>query len=121
MSRAMRRKAESGYLRIGSTRFDFVQEIIRSIGIDLAECAADDVEIHDKIIICGLGVPASRLREYMPEGATDQQRLIVTDAHRAADYESLGTPLAVPASCEVMRSACCDLARGELRSPMQSR
>jgi HD-like signal output (HDOD) protein/CheY-like chemotaxis protein len=113
--------APIAYLRIGSTRFDFVQEIIRSIGIDLAECAQEDVEIHDKIIICGLGVPASRLSEYLPECPAGQQRLIVTDAHRAADYEPLGTPLAVPASCEVIRSACCDLIRGELRNAMSSR
>ncbi|HTI52266.1 MAG TPA: HDOD domain-containing protein, partial [Planctomycetaceae bacterium] len=109
------------YLRIGSTRFDFVREIIRSAGIDPVECPPEDVEIHDKIIISCLGVPATRLSEYLPECPADQQRLIVTDAHRAADYEPLGTPLAVPASCDVIRLACSDLARGELRSPMRSR
>lgn len=109
------------YLRIGSTRFDFVQEIIRSMGIDLTECAPEDVEIHDKIIVSCLGVPASRLSEHLPGRPADQLRLIVTDAHHAADYEPLGTPLALPASCQVIRSACCDLIRGELQSPTQSR
>ena len=121
---AQRRTSPStsiAYLRIGSTRFDFVQEIIRSMGIDLTECAPEDVEMHDKIIVNCLGVPASRLSEYLPGRPADQLRLIVTDAHRAAEFEPLGTPLAVPASCQVIRSACCDLVRGELQSPMQSR
>ena len=121
---AQRRAAPStsiAYLRIGSTRFDFVQEILRSMGFDLTECSPEDVEIHDKIIVGCLGVPASRLAEHLPGRSADQLRLIVTDAHRAADYEPLGTPLAVPASCQVIRSACCDLIRGELQSPIQSR
>lgn len=113
--------APIAYLRIGSKRFDFVREIICSIGVDLAECVPDDVEIHDKIIISCLGVPTSRYSEYMPEDSTGQQRLIVTDAQRSADYEPLGDPLVVRASCKVIRSACCDLIRGELRSPMRSR
>ena len=113
--------ASIAYLRIGSTRFDFVQEIIRSLGIDLTECAPEDAEIHDKIIVSCLGVPASRLSEYLPNRPADQSRLIVTDAHRAADHEPLGTPLAVPASCLVIRSACCDLVRGELQTPVRSR
>jgi HD-like signal output (HDOD) protein/CheY-like chemotaxis protein len=120
----LRRTAPStsiAYLRIGSTRIDFVKEIIRSMGIDLTECAPEDVEIHDRIIINCLGVPAGRLSECLPKRPADQLRLIVTDAHRAADYEPLGTPLAVPASCQVLRSACCDLIRGELQSPVGSR
>ena len=60
-----------------------------------------------------------------PEGLINRkppgQPSKLTDAHRAADYEPLGTPLAVPASCEVIRSACCDLIRGELQNAMPSR
>jgi len=109
------------YLRIGSTRFDFVQEVIRSVGIDLVECAPEDVEIHDQIILNCLGVPVNRLRDYVPERSVGQQRLIVTDAHRVAEYEPVGTPLALPASYQIIRSACYDLIRGPMRIPLPSR
>jgi len=108
------------YLRIGSTRFDFVQEIIRSMGIDLVECTAEDLEIHDSVVIACLGVSASRLSEYVPESSAGQRRLMVTDAHRSAEYASVGTPLALPASCEIIRSTCYDWANGECETRLMA-
>lgn len=106
------------YLKIGSKRFDFLQETLRSIGIDVAECPPEDAELHDSIIINGLGVPASRLSEWLPHASAGQRRLIITDAHRTAEYESLGLTLALPASCEAIRSACGELSDGEAPSRM---
>ncbi|HEV7221390.1 MAG TPA: HDOD domain-containing protein [Pirellulales bacterium] len=101
------------YLRVGSTRFDFVQEIIASLGVELVPCAPEDLEIHDHAIISCLGTPAERLAEFLPQRSAGQRRLIVTDAHRAAEYAPLGTPLALPASCAVVRATCLGWADGD--------
>lgn len=98
--------AQIAYLRIGSTRFDFVREILRSAGIDLIECRPEDLEIHDRAIITCLGLPASRLCELLPELPAQQRRLIITDAGHSAEYAELGAPLALPASFQVIRSGC---------------
>lgn len=98
--------AEIAYLRIGSTRFDFVREIIRSAGIEPIECTPEDLELHDRAIIACLGLPANRLGELLPECSAAQRRLFIADAGHSADYASLGASIALPASFQVIRSGC---------------
>ena len=111
-NRKTKSSSQVAYLRIGSTRFDFVQELLRSHGIDLVECTPEDLEIHDSAIVSCLGVPASRFGEYLP-GRFSGRQLIVTDAHRIADYAPLGLTLGLPGSSGTIRSACCALLDGE--------
>ena len=107
--------SQIAYLRIGSPRVDFVQEVLRSLGVEPVECPPDDVEIHDRLVINCLGVPPLRLTEYVPRRAAGQRRLIVTDAHRTQEYASLGIPFGLPASYEALRLACRCLTDDEWR------
>jgi hypothetical protein len=104
-----------GYCRIGATRFDFLAEVIGG-DVQLGRYAPDELNSLDSIVINCLGIPPSRLCEYLADSPAAQRRLILTDAQRASEYASLGTPLGLPCSYRTLKEACLEFSSGRSRT-----
>jgi HD-like signal output (HDOD) protein/DNA-binding response OmpR family regulator len=106
---AVRRLA---YFQLASPRFDFLTKVIGSMGVELVSFAPDEIAEADSIVINCLGIPPSRLCKHLRNGPAPQRRLIVTDALRASEFASLGTPIGLPCSYKALSDACRGFARG---------
>lgn len=94
------------YFRMGSTQYDFLSEIIRSMGIEVIPCGREEAISHETIVVSAIGVSAERIMRTLSEFPRWQRRLLLVDAHWASELKSLQSVVAIPCSFSVLRQAC---------------
>lgn len=94
------------YFRMGSTQYDFLPEIIRSMGIELMPCGREEAVSHETIVVSAIGVSAERILRTLSEFPKWQRRLLLVDAHWASELKSLQSVVGIPCSFSVLRQAC---------------
>jgi HD-like signal output (HDOD) protein/ActR/RegA family two-component response regulator len=106
------------YLPLSHGRFDFLEEIIRLMGIELITVSPESLATFDAVVVNCLGVPAKRLAGLLSTVADGQERLIITDEHRLSEYSGLGDTLALPASYAALQHQCRDARYSVSAVPM---
>jgi len=109
------------YLNLSPEFFDFLGEMVSSMGIGLKECQADAVELDEKVLVnCVWSPPYGLLARIRPH-STDETMLIVTDATDLETYGRFGRVLPLPASYGALRLACDELAQDlQSKIPIQT-
>ena len=98
--------AELAYCPLSQGRFDFLEEILRSMGTEVATISPESLSTVDCLVVNCLGIPAKRLAALVSTAADGQRRLIITDEHRLAEYRGLGTAISLPTSYATLQTYC---------------
>lgn len=102
------------YFRVGSTRYDFMPEIVRSAGIELMPCGREEAASHETIVVSAIGVSAERILRTLSEFPKGQRRLLLVDAHWESELKSLQSVVGIPCSFSVLRQACVTATSDEI-------
>jgi HD-like signal output (HDOD) protein/DNA-binding NarL/FixJ family response regulator len=97
------------YCNLSPEPFDFVGEIVASMGIELKVCEPDAIKPDDKILVNCIWNPPHRLAARVSPRSSSGAMLIVTDEHSAA-YNRLGRTISLPTGYGALRTACEEIA-----------
>lgn len=92
------------YCALSHGRFDFLEEVIRSMGIEPVTVSPESIGAFDAVVVNCLGVRAKRFGEVTV--ANGQRRLIITDEHRRSEYSELGVTFSLPGSYASLEHHC---------------
>jgi HD-like signal output (HDOD) protein/CheY-like chemotaxis protein len=99
---------EVTYCNVSAAPFDFLAEILPSMGIVPNRCAPLDLAPEKSAVINCLGVPPERLSKLLSPGSNG---LLVTDAADVRAYRRYGIVSALPQSFGALRAACLQMAQ----------
>ncbi|MCC6123669.1 MAG: HDOD domain-containing protein [Pirellulales bacterium] len=99
------------YCKLSSASFDFLREIVASMGIELNERAPHEVEANRNLLIDCLWSPPKKFTESFPADKPCGAKLIVAAANHAVFYRHLGKVVPLPTSYGTLQAACGDMAR----------
>lgn len=113
------------YCNLSPEPFDFVAEIVGSMGIPLKPCEPDALASGEPVLINCVWTPVYRLAAHVGLGPGGE-RLVITDTNHLEPYSRFSNVVALPASCAALRSPCERLAKPshgptEARRPEPSR
>ena len=99
------------YYNLSPAPFDFLAEIIPSMGIGLKACDTDVVNSEENFLINGIRTSPHRLSALINLRFSTGEKVIVTDADNVELYTRFGRVLSLPGSYGALRSACQDIAQ----------
>jgi HD-like signal output (HDOD) protein/CheY-like chemotaxis protein len=99
------------YCNLSPEPFDFLAEIIPSMGITLKACDTDVFESQENVLINSTRTSPPRLAALINPRFSTGKKLIVTDADNVEPYTRFGRVLSLPGSYGALRSACQDIAQ----------
>jgi len=102
---------EIAYCNLSTERFDFLAEIIPSMGIKPRLCENHILESDENVIINCVTTPPHRLSAHINPRTSTGKKLIVTDADNVEPYTRFGRVFSVPGSYGELRSAAQEMAR----------
>lgn len=109
-AKSTRRFSQLAYCNLSPEPFDFLAEIVSSMGIALNACEPEAASPPENVLINCLGTAPDRLAAWEDRPGTDGTVLLITDdSHREA-CPRLGHTISLPASYGRLRSACEDIA-----------
>jgi hypothetical protein len=100
------------YCNLSPETFDFLAEIVASMGIQLKATDLSGFEWDDNVLINCVWTPAHRVAAHVLPQRNEAGRLIVTDAENPKPYEKFGSVVPLPGSYAALRTACQHCARG---------
>jgi HD-like signal output (HDOD) protein/CheY-like chemotaxis protein len=99
------------YCNLTSEAFDFLQEIISSMGIALNECKPDEFEANQNLLVNCLWNAPQRFAASFPPGKSCGTKIIVTDANHLVFYRHAGKVIPLPTSYGTLQAACCEMGQ----------
>ena len=103
---------ELAYCSLSQEPFDFLAEIVASMGIELKPTEPGGLGAEQHALVNCLGVPPEALADEFGSGGSDG-RLIVTDAEDAGPYSRFGRTLVLPASYGALQAACREIGENQ--------
>ncbi len=113
-SSSRRGNADSGqlsYCNLSMESFDFLAEVISSVGIRLRRLDGARVGAENAALINCLGTPPYRLTPHVDPQRNDSDRLIVSDGDHSGPLARYGKVFTLPGSFRTLRAACQKLVR----------
>jgi HD-like signal output (HDOD) protein/CheY-like chemotaxis protein len=98
------------YCNLTSESFDFLREIIASMGFEVNECEPREVTWNHNVLVNCLWNPPQRFKDSFPPGKPCGSKVIVTDANHLVFYRHSGNAFSLPISCGTLRAACEEIA-----------
>jgi HD-like signal output (HDOD) protein/DNA-binding response OmpR family regulator len=105
-------RAQLAYGNLSPETFDFLAEIVASMGIQLKATDLSGFEWDDNVLINCIWTPAHRVAAHALPQRDGASRLIVTDAENPKPYEKFGSVVSLPGCYAALRTACQQCACG---------
>jgi HD-like signal output (HDOD) protein/FixJ family two-component response regulator len=99
------------YLNLSLEAFDFLREVVGSMGVTLDERDPQCLDADRNVLINCLWNPPQRLAEAFPPGRPCGNKLIVSDANHLVFYRKRGHAIALPISYGAFQAACLAIAQ----------
>jgi len=99
------------YCNLSPDPFDFLAEIISSMGIELRTCPPDALDCEENVLVNCIWAAPAGLASCVGRDHRHGARLIVAQDYHAESYARFGHVLSMPASYAALRRACVDVAR----------
>jgi DNA-binding response OmpR family regulator len=101
-----------GYCNLSAESFDFLREIVTSMGINLIECVPNALEPNRNFLVNCLWNPPQRFNSTFPTSEPYYgAKLIVTDPNHVTFYGQSGNVITLPTCFGTLQAACNEIAR----------